>query len=692
MAAAVDVSWRRLLARDPSAARLAQLCTLNPGPGLETEAAQALDGRSEAEVRGSLRALRQAHLLSKADGHWQMHDLVRQQLRERAMPRPADAPAAALTRLLEYYLQAVSRRDTEWFESERVTLVAAVPVAVATGLDGLAADLAAAVCAFLTEQCDLDVRLVLCRHEAEAAARLGDTRRRAKALARLGTTLVAAARFSEGLSALDDALEIWRAVADAEQVAEALHTRGLCLVQAARHRQAVSTLRESAEQFRALEFPLREAQVLDDLAEAASTLHDLEEALSAARRSAALFADAGERQSELHLGVTLAALHARNGRYALAVSGVENTARVAKNEGYPEVEARACAQLALLHAQTGRQRKAAAYRQRAVAILRETGDTEAENLLTMQLSAAVTAMADDVDAASALQQQVEYCRSSGNRNGEGDALHRLGLLLSDRAKLTAAYQVHLKAVEVWRDLGNRHREGAELAALAKAFAAVNRLAAARRTADEAVEALTDSGAADEAAALRDWVAQLPPDSEDEPEELSYVTTVVSEKRSGCAAVVTVIGVVVATIYDAPWWALAGWSLLLASVRTGHAAVSRRSRRGTGAGPKPESIPEPMLEGAYAQVKGCLSVCGAAALVTAYVVGGPWGLLVACTLAAGCWVSGKQGVVVFTVIGVLIVHFTWGTWWMAFGLVAPFVGYRNTMGLTFAGETKQVEVG
>ncbi|MDX3234383.1 tetratricopeptide repeat protein [Streptomyces sp. ME03-5709C] len=685
VAGAFDASWRRLLVRDPSAARLGWLCTLHPGPVLDTEAARALDGRTEVEVRAGLRTLLQAHVLGRADGRWQMHDLVRQYVAERALPGLADDPAGAMARLIEHYLEAARTRDAQWFERERVNLLTLVPAAAAAGHDGPAAELAAVVCAVLTEPSDLPARIALCLHEVDATGRFADTRRRAEALERLGTSLVAGNRFSEGLSFLRQSLELWRAVGDEERISDGLHISGNALNRAKSFQQAVTAFEESAQRYRALGSPLAEAAVLDDLALALSNLRKPVEALAAANRSAELFAAGGDRNSELHMLVTSAALHVTAGHYREAVSAAETVARLARDEGHLEAEARACGQLAVIYGQTGQQRRYVAYRNRALRLCRRSGDESLEPALMIPMSIAVTALADVVTAATVLQREVDHHRSVGNKNGEGDALHRLGLLLSDRGQPSAAYQVHQKAAEVWRELGSRHREGTELATLARAFAAVNRLTAARRTVDEAVEALTDSGAVDEAEELRAWAGTLGPGSVDEPERLLNVTTVQKETRGGCVPLLTIVGVVVAAVVGAPWWMLAGWAMLLGGLRTARSLVTARAQPDSGVAQQWE----PMLEKQLSRFVGCASAFCAAGLALAYFAGGPWWVLAACTVLAGCWISGKQGVVVFVVVGVLVAHLGWGTWWVAAGLVAPLLGYRNTMG---RGATRTVEVG
>ncbi|CAL9637485.1 tetratricopeptide repeat protein [Streptomyces sp. enrichment culture] len=687
VAGSFDASWRRLLVRDPSAARLGWLCTLHPGPVLDTEAARALDGRTEAEVRAGLRTLLQAHLLGRSEGRWRLHDLVRQHLAAQSLHGLTDEPADALARLLEHYLAAARTRDAQWFERERVNLLAAVPAAAAAGMDRLAAELAAAVRTFLTERSDLPVHIFLSLHEVDAAGRFADAGRRAQALLALGRSLAAAGRFSEGLSYLEQSLKLWRSIGDEESIAHALRHLGNALTNARRFPQAASAYRESAQRFRALGSLLAEATVLGDLAIVLTNPQDPDEALAAAHRSAALYAASEDRFSELNLRAVAATIHFTARQYHEAIVEAEAVAELARDEGHTKVEARACTTLAAIYGQSGQERLSIEYRNRALQLCRQSGDEDLEASLMNRLSIALTFNGDVVDAAAAMQKDVDYHRSVGDKNGEGEALNRLGLMLSDRTQHSAAYQVHQKAVEVWRELGNRYREGAELAALAKAYAAVQRMTAARRAADEAVEALTDSGAVDEAEKLRAWAQQLPAGSVDEPEELLHVTTIAREKRrGGCVQLLTIVGVVVAAVVGAPWWMLAGWALLLGGLRTTRALVTGPEQRDSPV----EQQREPLLEAVFLRVEGCVAVFFITGLALAYFAGGPSWLLAVCTVLAGCWVSGKHGVVVFLLIGALVVHFGWGTWWVAAGLVAPFLGYLNTMGP--ADETRKVEVG
>ncbi|MVU81019.1 tetratricopeptide repeat protein [Nocardia sp. ET3-3] len=83
---------------------------LHPGPDLDAFAAAALAAVPVAETRRCLDALYIDHLIEEvAPGRYRFHDLLREFARELAHSDPAEENAAALERLLDYYVDA-SRR------------------------------------------------------------------------------------------------------------------------------------------------------------------------------------------------------------------------------------------------------------------------------------------------------------------------------------------------------------------------------------------------------------------------------------------------------------------------------------------------------------------------------------------------------------------------------------------------------
>ena len=74
--AAFGLSYQRL---EPDHARLFRLLTINPGPGISTQATAALADVDRPAARRRLEALARAHLIDHGSsyGQWRMHDLLR---------------------------------------------------------------------------------------------------------------------------------------------------------------------------------------------------------------------------------------------------------------------------------------------------------------------------------------------------------------------------------------------------------------------------------------------------------------------------------------------------------------------------------------------------------------------------------------------------------------------------------------
>ncbi len=159
VAAAFDLSYRHLDERDEPAARLFRLLPVNPGRDVSTAAAAALTGQPGDKTRMVLARLVRAHLVEPAGagtGRWRMHDLLALYARQLS---GAEEREQARDRLLDYYLTRARAANAHmrvraamplpagftgraealaWLDGERPSLIAAVPMAAATGRDQMA--------------------------------------------------------------------------------------------------------------------------------------------------------------------------------------------------------------------------------------------------------------------------------------------------------------------------------------------------------------------------------------------------------------------------------------------------------------------------------------------------------------------------------------------------------------------------
>jgi tetratricopeptide (TPR) repeat protein len=242
--AAFEGSYRRL---DPAQALLFRLLSLNPGPDLATDAAEALIGRP---ARGLLADLARTALLSEQPvgaGRWRMHDLIRLYAAELAEGDDAGELAEAADRLLEHYSTTFeaatsllvdlpeerirqrfgSRSEAlSWLKGERANLTAA-----AQTFSGSHPDVVVRI-AF-----DLVYRLFQWRYfddgiaVAEAALAVvdghGTTSDRGGLHTILGMALFGAGRRAEAVAATQESIRIYRELTRNQPDAEPLVGRSL---------------------------------------------------------------------------------------------------------------------------------------------------------------------------------------------------------------------------------------------------------------------------------------------------------------------------------------------------------------------------------------------------------------------------------------------------------------------------------
>lgn len=618
-----DLSWRRLQARDPSAARVLPLLVLNPGPGTSTEAAAALADEPVPVVRPRLRRLRQAHLLYQADGHWRMHDLIRSRVRGRTVPGNAEEsdPQAALSRLLHHYghtATAMAGRLTEqpdgpggpgelgeagesagrgiaedayaadragaweWFARERPSLLAAVPMAAVSGHHHLTVDLAETLLDVLDTAHDTLAQAAMAQYAVDAAAQLDDAEVHAGTLHRLGSLHTASGRHDRAATAHREALRVCRAAGDRKGEAAASHLLGSSLLDAGRLAKAVTAVRQAAHIYRVIGHREGEARALGTLARIHCRTKRYDTAVGVHRQAIGMHQDAGDTRGEgaelNNLGLTLWLA----GRKEEAVVAYRRSADVSRTAGHHCAKAAALRNLAMHTGWLGRTEEALAAQQEALETCRSLGDVAGESAALSALPVILSRAMEPRAAVAAQQRSVEVCRAAGHRRDEGLALSQLGQVLAMAAgNLGGAIDAHRRAVDIWRDLADRDAEATELKVLAGRLAEAERNSAARRTGEEAVAALNDTGRHAEAVAIEEWLATLPAADHgteravpsDAPTRMPRVYTTPKGCTGGCLPFSATVGAVVAHFLDGPWWLVAiltvlaafGWGTCLTSV-------------------------------------------------------------------------------------------------------------------------------
>jgi tetratricopeptide (TPR) repeat protein len=363
-----DWSYQQLT---PEAARLFRMLGLHPGPDISTPAAASLAGLPLARVRELLAELRRIHMLVEhTPGRYAPHDLLRAYATEQAGRwESGDQRRAAVRRLLDHYLHTAHaaayrlnpHRDhpgaptdpapgvsperlrgrpalLAWLAAEHVVLLAAVRLAVDSGLDAHAWQLAWALGGYLARSGRWQDWVATQWAALHALERLGDRYEQARAhrgLARahrqlgrlddahthlrealrlcgelgdrggLGYTHHALGQLSDMrgnlLGALDHAehaLLLFRSVNDVTGQAFALNSTGWCHARLGDHRQALELCGEALSLQQRLDDPYGEATSWDSLGYVHQRLGDGQRAIACYEASLVLRRDGGERYGE----------------------------------------------------------------------------------------------------------------------------------------------------------------------------------------------------------------------------------------------------------------------------------------------------------------------------------------------------------------------------------------------------------
>ncbi|GLY42501.1 hypothetical protein Amsp01_085240 [Amycolatopsis sp. NBRC 101858] len=428
VAAAFERSWSRLRGRDPDAAALLPLLTVNAGPDLATDTVAALADVAAAVVAPRLRTLRAASLLQQTPaGRWQLHDLVRRYASEHLEPGNAEE---ATVRLLEHYAWTVmvadghlralpgqpvvnrftGRRDAlDWFDAEHANLVAAVAHAHEAGRPRPTFVIGTYSSEYLALRRHITDWVTVATCAVDAAARLGDPESSAAAWSNLGIALQDARRFTEAVDAHRQSLRHVRKVGDRRLEGETWNNLGNALERVRRFDEAVDAHRQAVLLRREVGDRRGEGASSVNLGNALAGLRRFDEAAAAYRHALSLLQAVGDGHGLAAGLVNFANLQQSLERYDEALDG---------------------------------------YR-RAAVLHREADDRHGEGQAWNNIGAALQALQRFDEAIDAHQRAVDLFREAGDGHSEGGAWRNLGVALERAGRRGEARQAWETAVDLY---------------------------------------------------------------------------------------------------------------------------------------------------------------------------------------------------------------------------------------------------
>jgi DNA-binding SARP family transcriptional activator len=299
-----------------------RLLGLWPGPSISAVAAAALFGTPEYLAANALETLVDTHLLeSTGPDRYKLHDLLHVYASERAVADlPGPERAAATGRLLRWYLRTVDAAATavsphrynvpldgaepgqpalrfatvdealQWYDSERVNVVAATRQASASGLHEVAWRLPAPLFSLVNRRGNWADCIATHRIALESARQAGNRRGEAWVLNNLGEALVFT-QSAEGVGYLERALAVRREIGDRMGEAQAANNLADAYQRLGRTAEAPEVLRRALELNREVGNRYGEGIALGNLGAVLLDLNRAEEAIDHLQQARRAFAE-----------------------------------------------------------------------------------------------------------------------------------------------------------------------------------------------------------------------------------------------------------------------------------------------------------------------------------------------------------------------------------------------------------------
>ncbi|KAA2256554.1 tetratricopeptide repeat protein [Solihabitans fulvus] len=487
--AAFDLSYAAL---KPELQRLFRLLSLVPGPEFGVHAAANLLDCQVARAHELLTELVSASLLQEhTPGRYQFHDLLRLFAIERAAEQESEPQhAAARTRLLDFYLQAVDRcaevlypdmlrlpstrrpsvRMPEidshadalrWLDLERPNLTATIQHTGDFGPAATAWRLADAMRGYLWLGKHVTDWLTTARVGLHAAHTEHHRPAEAAMYQNLGMLHWTLGDYPAASEHYNRCLGLYRDLGNDDAVAGILNNLGLVhvelgdLASAKQNYLRCLTMKRAAN----TKDDGGEANVLINLGLLSIETGDLAEATGHLTESLRISRAHGYRANEATCHNSLGIAARLLGDPAGAMAHHTQALRISEELGYHESTAQVLESMAAVHLELGRYDRAVEQAELAVAALAENGDQQITTNVLVVLGEGNLRLGDLAKADQQYQQAVTKARKVGFRLAEARAL--LGLAMTRRPLGKAAESVTLcrQVLAITEDAGLRVTEG-----------------------------------------------------------------------------------------------------------------------------------------------------------------------------------------------------------------------------------------
>lgn len=394
----------------PEVARAFRLLGLHPGPEFGLAAAAALTGLDRGPVRVLLDALLAAHLLDQVGPErYQFHDLLRAYALDQARQHP-DEQREATNRVLSWYLwtgdaaRAVLApaghrmhidlapaadgtqpiefagydEAVDWYDTERVNLMAAALTAARTGHDLIAWQVPAVLAGIYDNRDPAQTWLSTEQIGLQSARRLGDRYGEGVLLDRIGIKYRKQRQIETAVACFRDAAAAFRTIPDHFGAARTTHNLGLAHLAVHELTAAHRAFEESLTFAQVAGSPALTAFITINLGVVLYRLEDLRGAEETLDRAVMFFRDNGDETLEARTLVELCPVHIALGQLDKAGAAIRRALAVARAQRTLLLESHCLLELGRLQLAEEKPGQALETSQRAAALTRHHGNPVVE--------------------------------------------------------------------------------------------------------------------------------------------------------------------------------------------------------------------------------------------------------------------------------------------------------------------------
>jgi tetratricopeptide (TPR) repeat protein len=515
VSAAFDVSYRDLT---PSQQLLFRRLGSHPGADFDAYHAAAL---VDMDLRTSDRlmdGLYTAHLVDETvRSRYRFHDLISAHARTMAGEDDPAERAAAITRLMSYYVSTAraadlhitrhARRspDTQlvppahaptfdsraravaWMSMERVNLHAVADYAGRTGHPWCAIAIAAALHAYLRSHGHWDQAASLHRAALAQARGTGDRSTEAGALQNLGDIQRLIGKFPAAVRSQESAITLYRELGDWQGEAASLNHLGFVLRRLGEYPTAAARLERALDLYRKVGDRRGEAEALNYLGDVQRITGDYSGAAANQEKALILYREMGDQHGEANVLCSQGDAWRLWGNYAAATQCLIQALQLARDLGSRNAEANSLNYLGDVQMFTGDYTAATHAQETALALYRELGNQHGQANALNYLGNVQCLSGDYAGAAASQETALALYRELGNRYGEVQTLLSLGTLSLVTAQGSRALAHYELALAIARDIGVVPEEAQAIEGVARCRAESGNRAEATRLLQRALD-------------------------------------------------------------------------------------------------------------------------------------------------------------------------------------------------------------